>query len=303
MSQAQNYPSRPIKLVVPFPPGGSTDVIARMMAQKLAEALKVNVVVENKAGVGSILGTDAVAKSAPDGHTLVVSANPAIAPGPLMRSSMPYDAFRDFTHLALLGTFPNGFVVRTDHPAKSMAEFIAMARARPGVLNYASAGLGSSGFLTGELLKQAASISMVHVPYKGSGPAITDLIGGQLDGMFESLVTATNYVKGGKLRLLSVSGESRNKNFPEVPALNEVVPGVVGGAWFGISAPAKLPMPIANRLQTEIQAIVNAPDMLSRLTEMGMTPMPLTGQDFVNFLQAENRRWGPVIRSGKITVE
>jgi len=303
MSQAQNYPSRPIKLVVPFPPGGSTDVIARMMAQKLAEALKVNVVVENKAGVGSILGTDAVAKSAPDGHTLVVSANPAIAPGPLMRSSMPYDAFRDFTHLALLGTFPNGFVVRTDHPAKSMAEFIAMARARPGVLNYASAGLGSSGFLTGELLKQAASISMVHVPYKGSGPAITDLLGGQLDGIFESLVTATNYVKGGKLRLLSVSGEIRNKNFPEVPALNEVVPGVVGGAWFGISAPAKLPMPIANRLQTEIQAIVNAPDMLLRLTEMGMTPMPLTGQDFVNFLQAENRRWGPVIRSGKITVE
>ena len=303
MSQAQNYPSRPIKLVVPFPPGGSTDVIARMMAQKLAEALKVNVVVENKAGVGSILGTDAVAKSAPDGHTLVVSANPAIAPGPLMRSSMPYDAFRDFTHLALLGTFPNGFVVRADHPAKNMAEFIAMARARPGVLNYASAGLGSSGFLTGELLKQAASISMVHVPYKGSGPAITDLIGGQLDGIFESLVTATNYVKGGKLRLLSVSGESRNKNFPEVPALNEVVPGVVGGAWFGISAPAKLPMPIANRLQTEIQAIVNAPDMLSRLTEMGMTPMPLTGQDFVNFLLAENRRWGPVIRSGKITVE
>jgi tripartite-type tricarboxylate transporter receptor subunit TctC len=216
---------------------------------------------------------------------------------------MPYDAFRDFTHLALLGTFPNGFVVRTDHPAKSMAEFIAMARARPGVLNYASAGLGSSGFLTGELLKQAASISMVHVPYKGSGPAITDLIGGQLDGIFESLVTATNYVKGGKLRLLSVSGEIRNKNFPEVPALNEVVPGVVGGAWFGISAPAKLPMPIANRLQTEIQAIVNAPDMLSRLTEMGMTPMPLTGQDFVNFLLAENRRWGPVIRSGKITVE
>lgn len=303
VSQAQNYPSRPIKLVVPFPPGGSTDVIARMMAQKLAEALKVNVVVENKAGVGSILGTDAVAKSAPDGHTLVVSANPAIAPGPLMRSSMPYDAFRDFTHLALLGTFPNGFVVRTDHPAKSMAEFVAMARARPGVLNYASAGLGSSGFLTGELLKQAASISMVHVPYKGSGPAITDLIGGQLDGMFESLVTATNYVKGGKLRLLSVSGESRNKNFPEVPALNEVVPGVVGGAWFGISAPTKLPMPIANRLQTEIQAILNAPDMLSRLTEMGMTPMPLTGQDFVNFLLAENRRWGPVIRSGKISVE
>ena len=302
-ANAQSFPSRPIKLVVPFPPGGSTDVIARMMAQKLAEALKINVVVENKAGVGSILGTDAVAKAAPDGHTLVVSANPAIAPGPLMRSNMPYDAFRDFTHLALLGTFPNGFVVRADHPAKSMAEFVAMARARPGVLNYASAGLGSSGFLTGELLKQAAGINMVHVPYKGSGPAITDLIGGQLDGMFESLVTATNYVRGGKLRLLSVSGEVRNKNFPDVPTLTELVPGVVGGAWFGISAPAKLPGPIANRLQTEIQAIVNSPEMLSRLSEMGMSPMPLAGQDFVAFLQAENRRWGPLIRAGKISVD
>ena len=302
-AQAQNFPIRPIKLVVPFPPGGSTDVIARMMAQKLAEALKVNVVVENKAGVGSVLGTDAVAKSVPDGYTLLVSANPAIAPGPLMRRNMPYDAFLDFTHLALLGTFPNGFVVRADHPAKTMSEFVAMARARPGVLNYASAGLGSSGFLTGELLKQAAGIDMVHVPYKGSGPAITDLIGGQLDGMFESLVTATNYVRGGKLRLLSVSAEVRNKNFPDVPALTEIVPGVVGGAWFGISAPAKLPLPIANRLQTEIQAIVNAPEMLLRLNEMGMTPMPLTGPEFIAFLQAENRRWGPLIRAGKISVE
>ena len=303
LSSAQSFPSRPVKLVVPFPPGGSTDVIARMMALKLAEALKVAVVVENKPGVGSVLGTDAVAKAAPDGYTLLVSANPAIAPGPLMRSSIPYDAFRDFTHLALLGTFPNGFVVRADYPAKSMAEFVAMARARPGVLNYASAGLGSSGFLTGELLKQAAGINIVHVPYKGSGPAITDLLGGQLDGMFESLVTATNYVRSGKLRLLSVSGEVRSKNFPEVPILSEVVPGVVGAAWFGISAPAKLPAPVALRLQTEIQAVVNAPDMLMRLSDMGMTPMPLTGQEFVVFLQAENRKWGLLIRAGKITVE
>ena len=302
-AKAQNFPNRPIKLVVPFPPGGSTDVIARMMAQKLSEVLKVNVVVENKAGAGSVLGTDAVAKSAPDGYTLVVSANPAIAPGPLMRSSMPYDAFRDFTHLALLGTFPNGFVVRADHPAKSMSEFVNMARARPGALNYASAGLGSSGFLTGELLKQAANIDMLHVPYKGSGPAITDLMGGQLDAMFESLVTATSYVRGGKLRLLAVSGEVRSKNFPDVPTLSEVVPGVVGGAWFGISAPAKLPVPVAIKLQTDIQAVLNSPDMLARLGDMGMTPMPLMGQDFVGFLQAENRKWGPLIRAGKISVE
>ncbi len=300
---AQTFPARPLKLVVPFPPGGSTDVIARMIAQRLGEALKTTVVVDNRPGVGSVLGTDVVAKAAADGYTLVVSANPAIAPGPLMRNSMPYDPVRDFTHLALLGTFPNGFVVRADHPAKSMAEFVALARAKPGVMNYSSAGLGSAGFLTGELLKQAAGISMVHVPYKGSGPAITDLIGGQLDGMFESLVTATGYVRGGKLRLLAVSGDGRSKTFPDVPALNEVVPGVVGGAWFGISAPARLPGDIAQRLQAEVQAIVNAPDMQTRLSELGMTPLPLGGADFAAFIQAENRRWGPVIKAGRITVE
>lgn len=278
-------------------------MIARMIAQRLGEALKTTVVVDNRPGVGSVLGTDVVAKAAADGYTLVVSANPAIAPGPLMRNSMPYDPVRDFTHLALLGTFPNGFVVRADHPAKSMAEFVALARAKPGVMNYSSAGLGSAGFLTGELLKQAAGISMVHVPYKGSGPAITDLIGGQLDGMFESLVTATGYVRGGKLRLLAVSGDGRSKTFPDVPALNEVVPGVVGGAWFGISAPARLPGDIAQRLQAEVQAIVNAPDMQTRLSELGMTPLPLGGTDFAAFIQAENRRWGPVIKAGRITVE
>ncbi len=150
---AQAFPARPLKLVVPFPPGGSTDVIARMVAQRLGDALKTTVVVENRPGVGSLLGTDAVAKAPADGYTLVVSSNPAIAPGPLMRTSMPYDPIRDFTHLSLLGTFPNGFVVRTDHPAKTMAEFVAMARARPGRMNYSSAGLGSAGYLTGELPK------------------------------------------------------------------------------------------------------------------------------------------------------
>ena len=300
---AQSFPNRAIKLVVPFPPGGSTDVVARLMGQRLSEALKTPVVIENKPGVGSVLGTDFVAKAMPDGYTLVVAANPAIAPGPLMRNSMPYDAIKDFTHLALLGTFPNGFVVRADHPAKTMADFIAMVRSKPGVMNYASAGVGSAGFLTGELLKQAAGIDMVHVPYKGSGPAIVDLIGGQVDGMFESLVTATGYVRGGKLRLLSVSGDRRRKTFADVPSLNEVVPGVTGGAWFGISAPARLPTDIAQRLQTEVQAIVNAPDMQARLTELGMTPLALGGPEYVAFIQAENRKWAPIIKAGKITVE
>lgn len=302
-AMAQGFPARPVKLIVPFPPGGSTDVIARMVAQRLSDAWKIAVVVENKPGGGSVLGTDAAAKAPADGYTLVVAANPGIAPGPLMRSAMPYDSLKDFTHLALLGTFPNGFVVRTAHSAKTMADFIAMARAKPGVMNYASAGLGSAGFLTGELLKQAAGIDMVHVPYKGSAPAITDLFGGQLDGMFESLVTATAYVRAGKLRLIAVSGDQRSKQFPDIPTLNELVPGVTGGAWFGISAPARLPTDIAHRIQTEVQAVVNAPDMQARLTELGMTPLPLGGADYLAFIQAENRKWGPVIKAGKITVE
>ena len=299
----QNWPMKPIKIIVPFPPGGSTDVITRLVSQRLGDALKVAVVVENKPGVGSILGTDFVAKSAPDGYTLIVASNPAIAPGPLMRSSMPFDPLKDFSHIALLGTFANGFVVRADHPAKTMSEFVALARSKPGALNYASAGVGSSGFLSGELLKQIANINMVHVPYKGSAPAITDLIGGQIDGMFESLVTASSYVRSGKLRLLSVTSDKRSKLFPDVPTLNEVVSGVTGGAWFGISAPARTPPDVVQRLQTELQTIVNTPDMQVRLTELGMTPMALGGADYMNFLINENRKWGPVIKAGNIKVE
>ena len=299
----QNWPMKPVKIIVPFPPGGSTDVITRLVSQRLGDALKVAVVVENKPGVGSILGTDFVAKSAPDGYTLIVASNPAIAPGPLMRSSMPFDPLKDFSHIALLGTFANGFVVRADHPAKTMAEFVELARSKPGALNYASAGVGSSGFLSGELLKQIANINMVHVPYKGSAPAITDLIGGQIDGMFESLVTASSYVRSGKLRLLSVTSDKRSKLFPDVPTLNEVVSGVTGGAWFGISAPARTPPDVVQRLQTELQTIVNTPDMQGRLTELGMTPMALGGADYMNFLINENRKWGPVIKAGNIKVE
>jgi tripartite-type tricarboxylate transporter receptor subunit TctC len=300
---AQAYPSRGIKLIVPFPPGGSTDVVARLVGQRLGESLKQSVIIENKPGVGSILGTDFVAKSAPDGYTLVVAANSSIAPGPLMRSNMPYDPLRDLVHVAMIGSFPNGFVVRADHPAKTMQDFIAMARARPGKLNYASAGVGTSGFLSGELLKQTARIEMVHVPYKGSGPAINDLLGGQVDAMFEGLVTATNYVKGGKMRLLAVTGEQRARAFPEVPTLSEIVPGVSGAAWFGISAPARTPAEVVARLQADMQAIISAPDMQARLLELGMTPMPLVGADFTAMINRENRKWAPIIKAGNVTVD
>jgi hypothetical protein len=300
---AQTYPARSIKLIVPFPPGGSTDVVARLLAQRLGDALKQPVVVENKPGAGSVLGTDFVAKAAPDGYTLVMAANSSIAPGPLMRSSMPYDPIKDFVHIALVGSFPNGFMVRADHPAKTMQEFLALARAKPGSINYASAGIGTSGFLSGELLKQTAQINMVHIPYKGSGPAITDLLGGQLDALFEGLVTATGYAKSGKLRLLAVTSERRVKSFPDAPTLSEVVPGVSGAAWFGISAPAKTPAAIVERLQTEVQAVVQSPDMQTRLTELGMTPLAYGSLDYLGFINNENRKWSPVIKTSNIKID
>ena len=300
---AQSYPVRSIKLIVPFPPGGSTDVVARLLAQRLGDALKQPVVVENKPGVGSVLGTDFVAKAAPDGYTLVMAANSSIAPGPLMRSSMPYDPIKDFVHIAMIGSFPNGFMVRADHPAKTMQEFLALARAKPGSINYASAGIGTSGFLSGELLKQTAQINMLHIPYKGSGPAITDLLGGQLDALFEGLVTATGYAKSGKLRLLAVTSDRRVKSFPDVPTLSEVVPGVSGAAWFGVSAPAKTPAAITERLQAEVLAIVQSPDMHTRLTDLGMTPLAYGALEYLAFINNENRKWAPVIKTANVKVE
>ena len=298
-----DWPNRPLRMVVPFAPGGATDVTARLVAQRLSDALKQQVVVENRPGGGSIVGTDFVAKAAPDGYTLVMAANSCIAPGPLMRTTMPYDAVRDLTHIALVGTFPNGFVVRADHPAKSLAEFVAMARAKPGVLNYSSAGVGSSGFLSGELLKQKAGIDIVHIPYKGTGPATADLLGGQLDAMFDGLVTATPHIRSGRMRLMAVTGETRARTFPEVPTTAEIIPGVVGAAWFGVSAPARLPAAIAERLEAEIRKLLALPEVLARLGDIGMTVVAGGQREYAAHIQAENARYGPVIAAAKVKID
>ena len=300
---AQPYPSRPVRLIVPFAPGGATDVVARLLAQRLTEPLQQSVIVENRAGAGSITGADFVAKSPADGYTLVMAANSCIAPGPLMRSAMPYDPVRDFTHIALVGTFPNGLVVRGDHPAKSLTEFIALARARPGVLNYATAGVGSSGFLSGELLKQKARIDLVHIPYKGTGPATADLLGGQLDATFDGLLTATPHVRAGRMRLLAVTSATRARTFPDTPTINEVVPGVIGAAWFGVSAPARLPADIALRLQTEILKILALPEVQTRLAELGMMPIGGGMREYDAHIAAEIALWGPVIAAAKVKID
>ena len=219
-ASAQDYPTRPVRIVIGLSAGGTADATARLLAQRLSEALKQPVVVENRPGGGGVIGADLVAKSLPDGHTLFMAEASSMFPGSLMRSRTPYDPLKDFAHILLLYTFPSYFTVRADHPAKTFQGFLSMARAKPGALNWASAGIGSSGFLSGEMLKQAAGIRVTHVPYKGIAPAINALMGGHVDAVFASYAAGAELVYAGKLRVLATTGEARVKTYPDAPTVN-----------------------------------------------------------------------------------
>ena len=297
--RAQAWPARPIRIIVPFAPGGSTDILARFLAQRMQDAMKVSFVVENRPGAGGTVGADAAAKAAADGYTLFMSNNASISLGPQV-SAVTYKPVEDFAHLLLLGMLPNLFIVRSDHPAKSFQEFIAMARAKPGVLNYSSAGVGSAGFLSGELLKQRAGIDMVHIPYKGTGPATADMIAGQLDAVLDGPVAAGPYLRGGRARALAVASSERLRAYPEVPTMDEVVPGTGGEAWFGISTQAGVPMDILDKLRSELIRVVTQPEMQAKLGDLGLTPRFMAGADYTVFIQSEIRRWGPVIRAAGV---
>ena len=303
MAQTQDnaYPSKPIRLIVPFAVGGSGDLIARVVSDKLSARLNQAVVIDNKGGNGSILGTDVASKAPADGYTLVLSNGAAITVGPLMGQTLGYKPLEDLVHIALLGTFTNALIVRQDHPAKNLADFIGMARERPGRLSYSSAGVGSAGFLTGELLKHLLKIDMVHIPYKGTGPAMTDLLGGQIDAMFNALIAATPYIKAGKVRALAVTASERLSDHPEIPTLNESVPGAVGDAWFGISAPAKTPAAIVERLRQEVGKTLEQSDLKNKLMEMGLTPKFLGPKDFYQFIVNENKKWSGVIKADNLS--
>ncbi len=300
-SHAQGaYPNRPVHLIVPFAVGGSADLVGRLLADKLGPALGQAVIIDNKGGNSSILGTDLGARAAPDGYTLVLTNGAAITTGPLIGQQVPYRPIEDFTHIVLIGTFTNALIVPAQSPAQSFGDFLALARARPGKLSYGSAGVGSAGFLTGELLKQLARIDMVHVPYKGTGPALTDLLGGQIDAMFNALIAAAPHVRAGRVRALAITAARRDSDFPNLPTMAESVPGAVGDAWFGISAPAKTPAPVVERVRADLLRVMDAPEFRHRLAELGFAPQPLGPKEFLAFIDAENRKWTPVIRAAHI---
>ena len=292
-----DYPSRPVRLVVPFPPGGATDVVARLLSAKLTDALRQQVIIENRPGAGATLGTEQVARAAPDGYTLVVSSFPSFTTGPLANPNVRYDPLEDFTHLALLGTFPNALVVRADSQLRSVADLVAYAKANPGKLTYGSAGPGSSGHMTGQLLAREAKIEIVHVPYKGAAPAFLDLLAGQINADFDGMINAAKQAEAGKVILIGVTSERRLASHPDVPAIAETVPGVSGESWFGIAAPARLPAPLAQKLEAEIGAAMSQPDVRSRLTETGMTLSTLRGGAVADFVRADIRKWSALAAS------
>ena len=297
------YPNKPIKWIVPFAPGGSGDLIARVLAERLGQALGQPVVIDNRGGNGSVLGTELAAKAAPDGYTWVLSNGAAITTGPLMGQSPSYKPLEDFIHISLIGSFANALIVRSDHPARNVQDLLALAREQPGKLSYGSAGVGSAGHLTGELLKQLTKTQMLHVPYKGSGPALNDLLGGQIDLMFNALIASAPHIRAGRVRALAISGAQRDRDFPQVPTLAEAVPGAVGEAWFGLSVPARTPAAMVERLRVEMARVLQQPETRQKLAEMGMQTLNLGPREFQDFLVQENRKWGPVIRTAQIRIE
>ncbi len=296
-ARAQSYPSRPIRMVVSFPPGGQTDVVARVVAEALAPRMGVPVLVENRPGAAGITGTDFVARSTPDGHTIVVAAINIFGANPALFRSMPYDPVRDFAPIIHLVSSPNVLVVSAASPFRSLPEMLAAARAEPGRLTFGTAGAGSSMFLFMELLKGMAGVDILHVPYRGSAPALTDVIAGNLTMVFDSLPGAIGQLRGGQLRALAVSPAARVEVAPDIPSVAEAgVPGFEQESWLGLAAPVLTPVEIVAQLNAETNAVLREPATRTRLLEMGTRPVGGTMAEFGTFVANQVTTWGEVVR-------
>ena len=297
------YPTRPVRLVVPFPAGGTTDIIARATAQKLSEAWGQQVIVDNRPGAAGNIGSELVAKAAPDGYTLLMGTVGTHAINPSLYAKMPYDHVKEFAPVILVAGVPNVLVVNPDLPIKSVPELIAYAKANPGKLNFASSGSGTSIHLSGELFKAMTGVQMTHVPYKGSAPALTDLIGGQVQLMFDNLPSSLAFIKAGKLRALAVTSASRAPALPDVPTVADTVPGFEASSWFGVLAPAGTPPEIIARINGEVTKWLATPEAKEKLTAQGANVAGGTPQDFAKHIQAETAKWAKVVKESGAKVD
>ncbi len=300
---AQEWPAKqPIRIVVPFAAGGTSDILARTLGEKLQASLKQTVVVENKAGAGGVIGADAVAKSAPDGYTFLLGTIASHAINPALQAKMPYDAGKDFAPVILLGSISNVLLVGASQPYKTVADIVAAAKKEP--LPFASAGQGSSQHMSGEMFKQLAGAPLTHVPYKGSAPAVQDVIGGQIPMSFETATVALPHVQSGKVRALAVTSARRSKVLPEVPTLQEA--GIAGfdvASWQAFYAPAGTPAAVVQRMNAEIAKIFATPEMKTKLDGLGLDHVPNTPEQFASFGRNELDKWQKVVKDGKLKSE
>jgi tripartite-type tricarboxylate transporter receptor subunit TctC len=299
---AQDYPNRPVRLIVPFPPGGSNDVVGRLVAKQLSTELGQQVFVDNHPGAGGVIGTQAAANAAPDGYTLLVvslahAVNPALY-------KLDYDPIKSFEPVAILATGPNVLVVNPELPVHSVKELIALAKQKPGGLDYASAGVGSFQHMGGELFKLMAGVDLVHVPYKGGGPAMQDVISGHVKIMFSSLVQTTPFIKSGQLRALGTGGAKRNAVLPDVPTIAEGgVPGYVADNWWGIVVPAGTPGPIVEKLYKNVEAALKTPELQAVFVREGATTIEMNSAEFGEHMKVEMIKWARVVKEGHISAQ
>lgn len=302
-AHADEYPSKPIKIIVPYPGGQASDTITRLVGERLGKALGQSVVVDNRPGAGGNIGTDIGAKSAPDGYTLTI-ATAALPISKHVYRKLPFDPAKDFVPVTLMTMTPLVLVTRTGLPVKDVAGLVALAKKEPGKVTFASSGLGTSHQLSGELFKSLAGVDMLHVPYKGSPPAHVDLMGGSVDIMFDNIVPVAPHIKGGKLQALAVTSKTRAAALPDVPTMAEAgYPNFEATAWFGLLAPAGTPQPIVDRLNKELVAVLKSPDIRERLAGMGATVVADTPEEFGRFMADEINKWGPVVKQARIELE
>ena len=301
---ADAFPTKPIRIVVPFPPGGPADVLARTVGDRIAAALGQPVVVDNRPGAGGNIGMELVAKAAPDGHTLALAPAGNLTVNPSLYRNVPYDVGRDFAPVTVIAAVPNVLVVNPQVPAKDLAELIAYAKANPGKLNYSSPGPGSGAHLAGELLKSSAGIDIVHVPYSGIAPAVTAVIAGDVQLMFAGAPSALPQVAGGKLRALAVASPMRIASAPALPTLSEAgLPGFDVTSWYSIVAPAATPPAVVERLQKEIARALTSPDVKAKLTGIGAEPIANTPEEFAAMIRVETAKWSKIVKDANIKVE
>jgi len=303
LATAQGYPAKPIRWISPWPAGGANDIFSRAIGQRIGESLGQQVLVDNRPGAAGTIGSDIAAKAPADGYTLVMGSSPTHAIAPALYPALPYDPLRDFSAVTLVGSVPNVLVLHPSVPAKTVKEFIAVAKARPGKLNFASTGNGTSQHLSAELFKFMAGLDMVHIPYKGTAPALTELVAGQVDLAFENMPALIPHIQAGRLRALAVTTTKRSAVMPELPTIAEAaLPGYDASVWFGVFAPAGTPRPVIDRLHGEILKALQTQDLKSRMIAMGTEVSGMGPDDFSAYVRKEIPKWANLVKAAGVKV-